>query len=132
VLEPDFEVIRRAWEATNRGDEEAVRRAVHPDIEAVPFGAALEGARYRGIEEVVGWWRQTLASWEVWHIHAEEFRRVGDRILVTGKWHVRGKGSGVELDMPATWIIEVRDGKIAFWRTYTDRGQALEELGLDA
>lgn len=38
--------------------------------------------------------------------------------------------SGVELEMPATWIIELRDGKIVFWQTYTDRAEALEAVGL--
>jgi hypothetical protein len=38
----------------------------------------------------------------------------------------------VELDIPATWVVEVRDGKITYWQTYTDRDQALREIGLEA
>jgi ketosteroid isomerase-like protein len=43
---------------------------------------------------------------------------------------VRGKGSGVELHIAATWVIAMRDGKVAYWQTYTDHGQALREIGL--
>lgn len=128
----DFEVIRRAWAATSRIDEEGMRAELHPDIVTVPFGAAMEGKSYRGIEEViVGWWRnEILVSWEIFEVRPEEFRRVGDKILVTGRWHARGKESGVELDIPASWVVKVVDGKIAYWQTYTDHGQALRDIGL--
>ena len=53
------------------------------------------------------------------------------RLLVTGRWYARGMESGVELDIPATWIIDVRDGKIVYWRTYTEPAQARRDIGLD-
>jgi uncharacterized protein len=131
VTDPDFEVIRRAWAAFSRNDEEGVRRELHEEIEVVPFGAAMERKTYRGADEVVGrWWREeVLANWEVFHTIPEDFRRAGARIVVTGRWYARGKGSGVELEMPATWIVVVRDGKIISWQTFTERGQALREIG---
>ena len=129
--DPDFEAIRRAWSAFSRVDEEGFRREVHPDVVAVPFGAALEGKAYSGFEEVLGWWRhEILGTWDWFEVIPEEFRRIGDRILLTGQWNTRGKGSGVELQIAATWVIEMRDGKIAYWQTYTDHGQALREVGL--
>ena len=30
--------------------------------------------------------------------------------------------------MPAAWIIEVRDGQIAYWRTYTDAARAERDI----
>ena len=129
--DPDFEAIRRAWSAFSRVDEEAVLREIQPDVVAIPFGATLEGKSYHGFEEVLAWWRhEILASWEWFEVIPEEFRRVGDRILVTGHWNTRGKGSGVELRTVATWVIEMRDGKIAYWHTYTDHAQALREIGV--
>jgi len=62
----------------------------------------------------------------------EEFRRVGDRILARGYWRARGKESEVEFDVAAMWVIEVRDGKVAYWQTYTDHGQALAAVGLES
>jgi ketosteroid isomerase-like protein len=133
VPDEDFEVIRRSWGAASRGDEEGMLREFHPEIEAVPFGAAMEGKSYRGPDEVLGWWREEIrANWETFQVFPEEFRRVGEKILVTGYWHARGKESGVGLDVPATWVVEVRDGKIAYWQTYTDHSQALRDIGLDS
>ena len=128
----DFEVIRRSWAAFSRRDEEGMFAEFHPDIVTVPFGALMEGKSYRGVEEVRYWWRhEILATWETFQVFPEEFRRVGEKILVTGHWHARGKESGVVLDIPATWVIAVRDGKLAYWQTYTDHSQALRDIGLE-
>jgi ketosteroid isomerase-like protein len=132
-VDADFEVIRRAWRASGQKDLAALERDLDPDIVTIPFGAAMEGKSYRGVDAVVGWLRDEIwANWEHFDTVPEEFMRVGQRILVTGRWHARGKASGVELDIPATWVIEVRDGKITYWRTYTDRHQALRDIGLEA
>ena len=132
-VDADFEVIRRAWRASGQKDLAAFERDLDPDIVTIPFGAAMEGTSYRGVDAVVGWLRDEIwANWEHFDTVPEEFTRVGERILVTGRWHARGKGSGVELDIPATWVIEVRDGKITYWQTYTDRDQALRDIGLEA
>jgi len=128
----DFELIRRAWAAASRADEEGMRSEFHPEIVAIPFGAAMEGKAYRGHDQVMSWWRDEIrASWKFFEVLPEQFQRVGERILVTGRWHARGQESGVELDLPASWIIEVRDGKIVYWQTYTDYAQARQDMGLD-
>jgi ketosteroid isomerase-like protein len=128
----DFELVRRAWAAFSRSDEEAFLRECHTDIVAVPFGAVMEGTAYRGHDEVLSWWRdEILVTWERFEVHPERFKRVDDKLLVTGRWKARGIESGVELDMPATWVVDVRDGKIAYWQTYTDEAQALRDIGLE-
>jgi ketosteroid isomerase-like protein len=132
-VDADFEVIRRAWRASGQKDLAAFERDLDPEIVTIPFGAVMEGKSYRGVDAVVGWLRDEIwANWEHFDTVPEEFTRVGERILVTGRWHARGKGSGVELDIPATWVVEVRDGRITYWRTYTDHRQALRDIGLEA
>jgi ketosteroid isomerase-like protein len=132
VPDEDFDVVRRAWAAANRGEEDAMLREFHPDVVAIPFGAAMEGKAYRGHDGILDWWRNDIrATWEVFEVHPEHFRRVGDQLLVTGRWTARGTASSVDLDIPASWVIEVRDGKIAYWQTYTDHEQARRDVGLE-
>jgi ketosteroid isomerase-like protein len=128
----DFEVVRRVWASFTRGDEAEWRRELHPDIVAVPFGAQLEGKEYRGYDAVLSWWKdEILVTWEQFEVYPEGFERVGDKLLVTGRWKARGIESGVDLDLPASWVIEVRDGQIYYWQTYTDSEQARRDLGLE-
>ena len=132
MTDPDFEVVRRAWAAASRGDVDSMLQDLHPDVVAVPFGAAMETEAYRGRQEVLGWWQnEILATWESFQVLPERFERAGDKLLVTGRWNARGKESGVDLDVPASWVIEVRDGKIAYWQTYTDHAEARRDAGLD-
>lgn len=127
----DFEVVRRAWAAASSGDEEKMTREFHPDVVAIPFGAILEGQAYRGRDGILSWWRDEIQStWEYFEVHPEDFQRVGDRLLVTGRWKAKGIASSVDLDIPASWVIEVREGQIAYWQTYTDAEQARRDIGL--
>ncbi len=124
----DFEVVRAAWEVFSDGRREEFLRHVHPDVELVPFGARMEGKAYRGHAGVREWWDQEIdVNWETFEVHAEEFEDVGERVVVFGHWRARGRTSGVELDTPATWVIEIADGKIRRWQTYTDREEGLRD-----
>jgi ketosteroid isomerase-like protein len=132
VADDDFEVVRRAWAAASRADLDALLLELDDEVVAIPFGAAMEGRAYRGREGVRSWMRdEILVSWEFFRVDPQQFERVGEKLLVTGRWNARGAGSGVELDIPATWVIEVRDGKIAYWQTYTDHAQARRDIELE-
>ena len=126
----DYEVVRAAWETFSRRRVEDFLNHVHPDVEMIPFGAAMEGKVYRGHAGVRDWWEHEIdANWETFEAHADEFEEVGDRLVVFGHWVARGRTSGVQLYRRATWVVEVRDGKIARWQTYTDRDEALRAAG---
>ena len=126
----DFELVREAW-ASARGNVRNALPFYCEDIEIVPFGATLEGGVYRGHNEVVRWWdEQIVPNWEAFDVVAEDFQRVGNRLLVFGRWQACGRTSGVKLEMPATWVVDIREGKIARWQTFTDRGEAFAAVGL--
>jgi ketosteroid isomerase-like protein len=126
----DFELIREVW-AAPKGDIRNALPFYCADIEIVPFGATLEGRVYRGHKEVVAWWdNEIVPNWEAFETIAEDVRRVGTRLLVFGHWRARGRTSRLRLEMPATWVVDVRGGKIARWQTFTDRVEALEAVGL--
>jgi ketosteroid isomerase-like protein len=129
--EAEFEVVRETWRAFSRDDYEAALEHIHPDAIVIPFGAAMEGRQYAGHEQIMDWMLGEIRSnWERFETDPQEFRKVGDKLLVYGWWRARGRDSGVELEVAATWVVEVRDGKIGFWQTFTDRTEALRFVGL--
>ena len=122
----DFEVVRTAWEAGTRGID-ALLLHLHPNVEVIPFGAAREGRSYRGHAEVRYWWEHEIEpNWETFETHAEDYQEVGGRLVVFGHWKARGRNSGVELNTPATWVVEVTDSKVVRWQTFTERAEALD------
>jgi ketosteroid isomerase-like protein len=80
------EVVQRAFEAWNRGDIDAFLAHLCLDVEAVPFGAALEGKVCRGHPEVHAWWLAHSEVWETFLLCAEEFEPVGTELVVSGHW----------------------------------------------
>jgi ketosteroid isomerase-like protein len=126
-----FQVIRETWDAFNRDDVEEALTHIHADASVVPFGAALDGKRYDGHAEIERWYRDEIrADWEEFITIPQDFREAGDMLVVYGLWQARGRDSGIDLEVNATWVVEVRDGKIAYWQTFTDRDEAHAFAGL--
>jgi ketosteroid isomerase-like protein len=131
MSQDNVEIVRRTYPAFNRRDIPAFLESLDPDVEWMPIMAALEGRVYRGHAGVRQWIEELAADWELFEVHTEDFRDLGDRVLVLGHWRARGRGSGVQLEnQAAAWLSEVKGGKVVRMRTYSDRREALEAAGL--
>jgi ketosteroid isomerase-like protein len=133
MSQENVEVFKRAVEASNRRDYEALVEAFDPDIEwhgifGVMFGG--EAKVYRGHDGVLEYLRDTDEGFAMRDVQVSELRDLGDRLVVLG--HVRGRGreSGVELDSPYGGLAEFKNGKLVRYTDYLDHRQALEAAGL--
>ena len=131
MSQENVEIVRRHHEAYNRHDIGAFLETLDPNVEWIPIMAALEGRTYRGREGVRRWLEELTTDWEIFETCPEEFHDLGDRVLLLGHWRARGRASGVELEnQPASWLYEIKGGRVLRMRTYTDRAEALEAVGL--
>ena len=92
-------------------------------------GRAYEGGCYQGREGVE---RIAAAIGEVWEeiqAIADQFRDLGDRVLVLGRQVGRGKGSGAQVDAPLAVILDFRGDRIWRVRGYVDRAETLRAAG---
>ena len=122
----DIDTIRGGLEALNRRDVEAMLAALHADVELVPVRAVLDGSVYRGHEGLRQWLADMGEDWDEFRIDSHEVRALEDgRILVLGRFHARGRTSGVTLDQPAAWVCEMAAGKVARMRFFPDADAAL-------
>ena len=55
---------------------------------------------------------------------------VGDVTVLVGRLRYRGRGSGVESETPAGWMLKFRDGKLIRFRAFQEPEEALEAVGL--
>lgn len=123
------EVVRLVLDAVNDRDIEALIDLMHPDVEFFPILAALEGPVYSGHAGLRRWLRSLELDWEIYETRLERIHDLGASALGLGSWRARGRTSGVELDsQPGAWHARVREGRLVWWRTYTDRAEALETL----
>ena len=127
----NVELMRQFHEAFNARDVDRFLSLMHPDVEVVPITARMEGTVYRGHAEVRAFLAGFDEDWEVFVTVPVEFRDLGDCVMSLGTWEARARASRITLDgQPGAWVAWIRDGKITRQETFTDRGQALEAVGL--
>jgi ketosteroid isomerase-like protein len=122
------------WEwvnAFNSSDEEWILDHVASDLEFVPLRAQTEGS-FHGRQGLRRFLKDTEESFDLFQIQVTEVRDFGDgRVLGTGTIRIRGKGSGIETDVPTAAVVTFRDGLLTHFKDYGDRQTALDAAGLD-
>jgi ketosteroid isomerase-like protein len=98
---------------------------VDPDVEWVPLNAVLEGDVYRGHDGIRRFMTDVDEDIENMQVRAEEVLEVGGHIVVYGAILGRGRGSGMDLELPIGWVMRVRDRRVDYLRAYPERADAL-------
>ena len=81
---------------------------------------------YRGHEGLRAYWRSWLSVWETVHFETEDLLPVGDHVVQFQRQRVRGRESGVELEVPAyAQVWTFRGDKVAAMRFFGDRDEAV-------
>ena len=131
MSQTNVEIAERGIDAFNRRDVEALAEVTALDSEwfpALPGAVEGDGSRgFQGIETYLGEIRET---WEELQLLADEYRDLGDRVLMLGRQEGLGRGSGVPVDAPIAVMFDLRDGKISRTRSYLDHAEALRAAGL--
>jgi ketosteroid isomerase-like protein len=119
-------------DAYNRRDVDGLfAELATPDFEYYPAVVkALDGGGYRGREGVERFKVDTSENWEELQSFPEEFRDLGDRVLVLGRLKGRGKASGAPVDEPQAVILDFRGDRIWRSRVWLDHAEGLREAGL--
>jgi ketosteroid isomerase-like protein len=118
------EVVRGAVEAFNRGDFDAVAELIHPEIEVIRLGGL---PTVNGRDAAFG--LMLPDAFESQELVIDEIRVEGDVVLVSGPFHARGAGSGIELNRESHSVFWVEGGLIRRMGTYFELDEALAAAG---
>jgi ketosteroid isomerase-like protein len=129
MSQEDVEVVRRGFDAFGRGDTDTTVALLHPEIEWYVTDVFVETPVHRGREQAAAFMQEFVGAWEDFHIELDELSDLGEAVLVSGRFGGRGHSSGIEIDVARAWVLEVRDGMIWRWRSFTSRAEALEAVG---
>lgn len=129
MSQENVEVVRRLYEAFQRGAVDEARAAFHPDVEW--DGTNLPDGRIgRGHEAVLDHISRWSDTWENWTVEVEEVVGTeGDQVLVVIREQGRSK-SGVDVDERHAEVYAVKEGRIVARRGFADPGEAFEAVGL--
>lgn len=130
MSEGNLERFRRGVEAVNRGDVEAGIDVIDPDVTWEPLRRGVSGV-YRGHDGIRRFFADSAEIYESMRIEYTDVRDLGDgRILAIGKLHVRGRASGIEMEVASAGIATYRDGLIVQWKDFGDPAAARRAAGL--
>jgi hypothetical protein len=126
VSQQNVEIVRRAYEAFNRGDLDASVADLTPDSQYIASGA-IPGAAgvYRGPE---GFKRFISWLWDEFddaRVEVHELIEADDQVLASVTNRGRGKQSGAEASWSVWQLWTLRDGKLVRGEGFTSREEAL-------
>jgi ketosteroid isomerase-like protein len=132
VSAENVQIVREAWEAYLRGDEEKGAQLLDPEVELHgTVGGLQEGQVARGLSQIDETFEaEDLEAWEERRLEAEEFIDAGDEVVVLVHEYRRGRGSGVELEIDTAVVVAVNGGRVVRMQGYMDRDAALKAAGL--
>ena len=114
--------------AFNRRDVPALAELVTEDFEWITWTGAVQSTVYCGVDGLESYFRDADV-WQVLNLEIQEYRDLGDEVLVAGIFHARGGGSGVEIHAPYYSAFFIRGGELARVLSFRTEAEALAAAG---
>ena len=131
MSERNVELHRRFIVAFNAHNLDAFIAHFDPSAEFQSVFAAVGGATYRGHDQLPNYFRDLKdACGDEIRIEPEVSFDLGEHSLLYLLFHGRGRQSGAAVAMPVALVARWRDGLIVYMRSYSDRADALSDLGV--
>ena len=126
------EIAKRWTDAYNRRDYALLEALNDSEFEMRSVFAPLDsGGVFRAPDGFPGAYFEALESaYESFQVIPSDFTDAGAAVLATASAEWRGKGSGVEGRTPIWVAWWLRSGKVLREETFSEKGPALEAVGL--
>ena len=95
------------------------------DYTAFPDGQVVQGR-----EEIAEFIRSWIGTWEEYELLVDDVIGADDQVVALTTERGRGRGSDAHVELKGSFVMGVRNGKIATFKGYIDRDQALRAAGL--
>jgi ketosteroid isomerase-like protein len=136
VSQQNVELLEALFAGAQSLDKEAMLAALprlipemcDPEIVWVEDPTRADSRTYRGHDGVRASWERWLENFDEYGVEVESMSDHGDRVLVTGVEHGRGRASGAEVSARVYVLCTFRAGKILRYQEFYDEQDALAAL----
>jgi len=130
MSQENVELVRRIYASWAPGSSPAESNLLHPDIEWVNPGDALERGTRIGIKAFTAITDELDDTIGDFRMDIERFIDAGERVAVIATMRGRGSSSGIEIERRHGSVWTIREGKATRFQWFWDPSEALEAVGL--
>jgi ketosteroid isomerase-like protein len=131
VSEQNVELVRRSMDAFARGDLDAFLEASDPAAEWRTASDEPNPETFRGHDGIRRFAGEIAEAWEERFDDVMEFEDpidLGDWVVVPWTARLRGRASGIEVEVNETYAVKVEDGRIVRVDEYRTTREAIETV----
>jgi ketosteroid isomerase-like protein len=128
----DFrKLLEESRDAFNERDPEAWNEAWNADCEWHPFLTAREEGDpgYHGHNGIRAWFEDVDEMFSEIHVILEQYRKVGDRLLVLGHMEAETRGTREPVSSEVAWVVEPRGEKLQRGWAYGSQAEGERAAG---
>jgi ketosteroid isomerase-like protein len=130
VSSENVDVVRRIYEADERGDTAAALDLLDPEIEVQYRGQLIDkAATYHGHAGVRQLMESIRENFDEFHVEVEECIDHDEHVVVALHQRATGKASGAPVDIRIGQVWTLRNGRAVRWRIYRSKDEALAAVG---
>jgi ketosteroid isomerase-like protein len=118
-------MLEQLRDSYNDRDPDGWVEVWNPDAEWHPFLTAREEGDpgYHGHNGMRAWFEDVDEMFEQVHVELDQFREIGDRLLVIGRMRARRRG-GPEVESEVGWVVEPKGEGFQRGWAYTSHEEA--------
>jgi ketosteroid isomerase-like protein len=131
MSQQNVELAHEVIDAVKGQDTARLLDLTDPEVEWYSLVAPLdEFAGYRGHDGIRQYMADIADALEFIYAEVDDDISVGELVLLVGRFHYRGRASGVDTKAAGAFLLRFRGGKVVYMRAFRDPEHALGTLGL--
>jgi uncharacterized protein len=128
VVSANVEIALRAFKAFGERDLDAIDELCTPDVEFDWSRRLLDPVVIHGHNGLRRFFDEVDGIFDEITFEVDEILEFGDEVLMVSTGHFRGRSSGVDVTAHGANIWTFRDGRLARFRFYQTKEDALADL----
>ena len=126
----NLEIVRRLYQAFNRGALDSMLEAANADVEFDASERLPDEGVIRGRDAYRRFFERTFDTWERFVVEVDELLDAGDAVVALVRISGVGKSSQVTVEESTAHVVWLREGRPYRVKVFADRDDALRAAGL--
>jgi ketosteroid isomerase-like protein len=127
MAEDNVQIVHELLDRWKRGD---AALDLFAEDSVFDYTSFPDGRIVQGHDQIAEFIRSWVGTWDEYELIVDDVVGAGDLVVALTRERGRGRGSDARVELAGSFVLGLRDGKIATFKGYLDRAKALAAAGL--